>query len=137
MAARFQNPILGIFLAFLSHYLLDIPPHKEYSVANIKGRRWKQSYFDFIKVFLDISSAFAVIYFLIAPSPMVYLGAFAAIIPDSLTLAHIIFPQNQLLSKHFSIHVWLNEIGEKAKIPVSLRLFSQLAAAVLAIYFLL
>ncbi|MBI2042189.1 MAG: hypothetical protein HYT21_00325 [Candidatus Nealsonbacteria bacterium] len=99
VATRIQNPILGIFLAFLSHYLLDIPPHKEYSIDNIKERRWGKSYYDCFKVLLDMAAALTAIYFIAGNNLTAYLGALAAIIPDGLTLMHIIFPQNRLMSK--------------------------------------
>lgn len=137
IGVRFQNPILGIFLAFLSHYLLDMPPHREYSIDTIKERRWKDSYLDFLKIFLDASSAFAIIFFLVGDNPMAYLGAFAALIPDGFTLLmHIIFPQNPLLAKHFNFHIKFNEIGAKLKVHAVWEVLSQVTVAALAIYFL-
>lgn len=137
IASRIQNPILGIFLAFLSHYLLDIPPHKEYSIDNIKGRRWAMVSGDLLKVFLDMLSALAIIYFLTENNPMVYWGGLAAIMPDGLTLLHLVFPKNQLLAKHFNFHVQFNEIAKKINIAPFGEILTQLTAAALAIYFLI
>lgn len=137
VATKTQNPLLGIFFALISHYLLDIPPHKEYSIENIKKRNWKNSYLDFLKVFLDIFSAFLIIFVIKGNSFMPYLGGLIAIIPDSMTLFYIIFSNNKLAKNHFYYHNKLNKIGEKIKSPLFWKIFSQAIVVILAIYFLL
>lgn len=137
VAARVQNPILGIFFAFLSHYLLDIPPQKEYSIDNIRERKWNKAHSDFLKVFLDIALGMTIVYAAAGDNYFLFIGALAAIIPDSLTLIQILFPKNRLLQKHQYFHGKLNSISGKRKIPVFWGIFSQVAVAAIAVYFLL
>jgi len=137
VAAKIQNPVLGIFLAFLSHYLLDIFPHTEYSIKNIQGGRWRKSLPDFYKVLLDASSGMILIYLTAGPTPLIFAGALAAMVPDGITLLHILFPKIKLLKAHQSLHGWLNGIGQKRKIPVFWGIASQAAISAAAIYFLL
>lgn len=92
---------------------------------------------DLLKVFLDMLSAFAIVYFLTDSNPILYLSGVAAIIPDGLTLLHIIFPHNRLLTKHRNYHIQFNEIGEKIKDSCFCGFLTQLSTAALAIYFLI
>ncbi len=64
IATRINNPILGFVLAFLSHYFLDFIPHREYLIKNVKEKQWSKSYFDFLKIALDISLGVLIIIFL-------------------------------------------------------------------------
>jgi len=48
------NPILGLIFVLLSHYFLDLFPHKEYTIKTIRAGQWSKSLPDFLKVFLDI-----------------------------------------------------------------------------------
>ncbi len=137
VAAKIQNPILGIFLAFLSHYFLDIFPHTEYSIKNIQKGSWKKSVPDFYKVFLDALSGIVLVYLTAGPNFLILTGALVAMIPDGITLLHILFPRIKLLKAHQSLHGWLNGIGQKRKAPAFWGIFNQAAIATAAIYFLL
>ena len=138
IAAKTQNPVLGIFLAFLSHYVLDLPPHKpEYSVRNIEKRIWKKSYIDFLKAFLDLSAGFAIVYILVGRGLIPYLGGFAAAIPDGLSLLYIIFPNNKLLRLHIDIHNKLNQFPGKIKESLFWGIVTYIVIFGVSIYFLL
>jgi len=137
MAAKVQNPFLGIFLAFISHYLLDTFPHAEYSIKNIQEKRWKKSIPDFYKVFLDASSGMLLVYLIAGSNSLIFAGTLAAMAPDGITLLYILFPKIKLLQIHQSLHNWLNGIGQKKKISIFWRIVTQVAAGGIAIYFLL
>ena len=81
-----NNQVLAVILAFLGHYLLDLIPHTEYSVENIKNKQWKKSLPDFIKVFLDILCGLPLIFIFSPNNPIIYVCAFFAILPDGLSL---------------------------------------------------
>jgi hypothetical protein len=137
IAAKIQNPILGIFLAFLSHYLLDILPHAEYSIENIKTKQWKKSTPDFFRVFLDAFLGIALIILITNNNFVALLGGLAAMVPDGLTLLFILFPKNKLLKLHQKGHSWLNGFIIKREIPYFWGILSQIAISAVAIYFLL
>lgn len=139
IASKISNPWLGIPLAFLSHYFLDMIPHDDYSIENIKARRWSRSFFDFAKVFSDIFIGLLLISLFSENNPVIFIGAFSAIIPDGVTLLNKIFPQNKLIIRHQKLHMAVNIIGdrkENKKIPIPLAVFCQIAVIITAISFL-
>ena len=96
---------LALILAFLSHYVLDALPHWEYSVALIEEKVWNKSLRDFLKVLLDISLGYLVLFSLGRDASGILLAAFAAIVPDGLTFLNIV-GDGKILS-------WLQEAHEK------------------------
>ena len=110
---KVPNPILGLFLVFLSHYFLDVFPQKEYSIKNMRNGRWRKSLPDFFKVFSDIGLGLLIVYLLANYNPLVLIAVFLAIFPDGLTLFYFIFPSNKLLVKHRALHSGINAIFEK------------------------
>lgn len=134
---KVQNPILGLLLVLLSHYFLDCFPQQEYSIKNIKERRWNKSFLDFLRVFFDISFGVLLILLLSESSSFILAAAFLAILPDGFTLLNLIIPKNKLLEIHNTFHQKLNNFFNNKKIPAFWGIVSQVAAMALAIYFLL
>ena len=132
-----QNPILGLIFVLLSHYLLDLFPHTEYSVKNIRNRQWSKSSPDFLKTFLDIALGLSIVYLTIGYTSLILIAIFVAILPDGFTLLHSIFPANSLLKKHMKIHMAINTVRANKKIPAVLGIVSQIIVVAIAIYFLL
>jgi hypothetical protein len=137
VVSKVQNPVLGIFLAFLSHYLLDSIPHREYSAKNIFEKNWKKSLPDFLKVFLDGLIGFSIIFLITDNNFIIYLGGFMGILPDGIAFLALLFPRIKLLEIHQKFHHKLHENFHKRKIPVFWEIFSQIAVSLISIYFLL
>lgn len=161
IALKIQPTPLALILAFLSHYLLDIIPHREYSIKNIFEKRWSKSFFDFLKVFLDIAFGALLILFLSKNQPIIYAGALFAILPDGFTFLALIFLKIKILRKHRNFHqniihffkilenpVLLIKKGESgvnkkppqflsSKIWLGCKIFSQVLVGGLAIFFLI
>lgn len=116
---------LALFLAFISHYLLDFIPHAEYSGENIKRKRWKNCLTDFLKVFLDISLGILAVSFLFTGKLIIFIGAFFAILSDFLTLLYLIFPSNRFLIFHHILHVKIHFLKNK-KISIFWRVATQI-----------
>ena len=135
IAAKISNPFLILPLAFLSHYFLDLLPHKEYSVENIFKKNWKKSLPDFIKVGVDFSSGIVLISIFSSSELIVYAGALLAILPDGITFFGFVF-SNKFSEHnddfHKKIHLFVNK-----KIPAFWGVFSQIATSLTAIFFLL
>lgn len=134
VATRTGNPILGLLFAFLSHYLIDAIPHKEYSIQNIKEGKWQNSSKDFLKIFLDILIGFFLIIIFQGNYFLAFLGGLSAILPDILTFLHFIFPKIKplhLLSKFHEKTHWFKH--SKIKIPLFLGIFTQVLMLFLAI----
>ena len=135
IASKISNPIWALLLAFLSHYFLDVIPHWQYSIENIRGKQWEKSLFDFLKVFLDILAGILLIFIFSKNQPIIYAGAFLAISPDGLTLLGLIF-SNKLLEHNDDFHQQKIHFLKYKKIPRFWRIFSQVLISGLAIFFL-
>jgi len=133
IATRVDMVPLAFLLAFLSHYLLDFIPHQEYEITGVMERNWGGSLFAFLKVGLDIAAGTALI-LLFSRDPVVFMGAFFAILPDGLTLLHLTLPY-RILKIHFAFHQKLHYFKEKS--PAILGIFNQLVVGIFAILLLL
>lgn len=136
-------PLLGLTIAFFSHYFLDFLPHREYAIKNIYKKRWKNSFFDFLKVFLDIALGVSVVFFFSRNQPLIYLGGILSLFPDGFTLLNLIFPKNELLKKHYDFHRNLvhrrknnDREDESKKNSLFWGLLSQVLLVVIAIFLL-
>ncbi|MGA2418153.1 MAG: hypothetical protein ABSF55_02860 [Candidatus Staskawiczbacteria bacterium] len=136
-----NNPILAIILAFLSHYLLDFLPHTEYDIENITKRQWRKAVSQIIKALLDFCSGIMLIFLFSNPAlpagrqAIIYVCAFFAILPDGLSFLSS-FSKNKILQKHLELHHEKIHFLRNKKISKFWRVFSQVAVAVICIYFL-
>lgn len=140
IASYMKNPILAVFLAFLSHYFLDFIPHTEYDIKNIKEKHWRKVFPEILKIFLDISSGILLIFIFSNPSArsgqaIIYIFAFTALIPDGLTFLNILFP-NKFLNFHDNIHRKKMHFLKQIKISNFWRIFSQVAVVIFSIILL-
>jgi hypothetical protein len=121
-----SNPFLAVILAFLSHYFLDIFPHIEYPIKNIKSNNWKKSAPDILRVVLDFSVGILFIFLFSNNKPIVYVCAFFAVLPDALTILNSFFP-GKILEAHNKFHEKIHFLKNK-KISNFWRVASQVAA---------
>lgn len=137
LATKIKIVPLAFILAFLSHYFLDFLPHKEYSIKNIFERRWRKSFFDFLKVTLDISFGILLVFILAKNLSLALAGGFLAILVDGFTLLFLIFPKSKILEKHYSFHIEKIHFFKKKKISLFWEIFSQVIIIFIAIFLLL
>ena len=131
-----KNPILAIVLALLGHYALDIFPHIEYTIHNIRSKQWKKSLPDWLKVMLDFLLGILIIFLFSKNQPIIYICSFVALIPDALTLVGDIFP-NRLLSIHNYIHTQkIHYLTKQKHFPVFWKVFSQVMVFMISILLL-
>lgn len=135
IAVKSQIPILGILLAFLSHYLFDLLPVKEYDISSIYSQQWRKSFFDFSKVTLDILLGILLVLMFSENIWLGLIGGFFAMVPDALTLLFIIFPKNKILNWHYQIHKNFNYFKNK-KIPSLLGITTETLVYLMAILYL-
>ncbi len=103
LASIIQNVPLALSLALLSHYFLDFLPHKEYSIKNIKNKKWKKSLPDFVKLGLDFLVGILVVIILFDNIFLALSGAFLGVFPDFLVFLSLIIP-SKILKYHSKIH---------------------------------
>jgi hypothetical protein len=130
-----KNLPLAVFFSFLGHYFLDLFPHIEYPIENIKNNRWGQSFFEILAVVVDFLLGIFLIWLLSENSFKIYASAFFAALPDGLTILSK-FSSNKLLKKHDHFHHNMVHILKNKKIPKIWRFSTQVAWVVILIFLL-
>ena len=103
IASQFRNPFLAIVLAFLSHYLLDLIPHNEYPIENIKKKQWRKILPDISMASADFLIGILFIFIFSSNQPIVYVCALFAILSDGFNLLNL-FSSNIILKVHDNFH---------------------------------
>jgi len=134
IASKIKSIPLAIILSFFSHYLLDIIPHTEYSIKNIKDKQWQKSFPDFLRVSIDFSMSILVILIFSKLNFIILLIAMFAVLPDGLALVNLAFP-NKLLDFHDKIHEKIHFLKNK-KISNFWRVLSQVLVIIISIFLL-
>jgi hypothetical protein len=130
------HPILGLCLAFSSHYLLDAIPHWDYPIRSAfvdpkigaRMRYDRALSADAITIGTDGIPGVALPVALFAPREsfvLVACGACAAILPDFLQFGHARFPHQPLAGLQ-RLHQWAHTSRSLTKQPV-LGIVSQVA----------
>ena len=105
VANQFQNKLIAWVLAFLSHFILDAIPHREYSLENVKyGFKSKKFRKLALKILIDLLLGFILIIIFTKQRSNLsqnLIGGFCALIPDGLTLLWVIIKDDNL-SKFFN-----------------------------------
>ncbi|OGZ63183.1 MAG: hypothetical protein A3C58_00090 [Candidatus Staskawiczbacteria bacterium RIFCSPHIGHO2_02_FULL_34_10] len=136
IGASIKNLPLAIILAFLGHYFLDLFPHVEYDIENIKNKNWKKSLPDFSRVFLDFSIGIIIIFLFSKNQPIIYVCGFIALVPDGLTLISYVFP-NKVSNLHDTIHTQhIHYLTKKKRFPIFWRILTQVLAVIVSIILL-
>jgi len=126
---------LAIILALLSHYILDIIPHTDYSIKNLKDRKWDKTKVELVRVAADGLVGLLLIFVMWEISDAnllhVLIPAFFGAAPDLLSFLLFMFPKNRLLRWHYNIHRNLHFLENK-KISRYWRVLFQLLVVVVS-----
>jgi len=129
-----KNIFLALILAFLAHYFLDLFPHIEYNIENIKEKQWRKALPAFVRVFIDFCLGILLIFIFSNNQPIIYVCAFLSILPDVFSFLYIIWP-NKILEANYKFHTKIHFLKEK-KISTFWRIFSQVLAVIISIFIL-
>jgi len=133
IGSTIKNIPLAIVLAFLGHYFLDLLPHVDYSVENIKNKQ--KMLLDFAKVALDIFCGVLLIFIFSKNQPIIYVCAFFAVIPDGLSAINYFIP-NKILTWHARLHTEKIHFLRNKKISNFWRITSQVIVVVVSLILL-
>lgn len=136
ITSQIQSAPLAMLLAFLSHYLLDVLPHIEYRIGDIKARNLQKSFFSFVKITLDILIGIFIVLSLAQKPLLALMGGFFAILPDGLTFLSFFFLKNKLLQKHLFFHHQKIHFLRNKKIPFFGKILIQVSVIAVSIFFL-
>lgn len=105
VANQFHNKLIACILAFLSHFLLDAIPHREYSLENVKFGFKSQEFLRLaIKILIDLVLGFILIIIFTKERSNLFqnlIGGFCALIPDGLSVLWAMV-KNDNLRKFFN-----------------------------------
>lgn len=135
IASKIQSPVLAIILAFFSHYLLDLIPHTEYPIENLKKRHWHNSLPDILRIFLDFCLGILLISVFFPKNIIIFVSAFFAILPDGLTVLNSLFP-NKILGLHDDFHRVKIHFLKNKKISFFWRIANQVLAIIVVLIML-
>ena len=147
-----SHPVLGFGLGFVSHFVLDAIPHKDYELISLEAgpnREPKlidliQKKFSLLRDMLLVSFdalvglILAFIFFFNSAHPFVFLlGAVGALIPDFLTFLYLLL-RHKSLALFFNFHVSVIHTKVTFKINQLLGVFLQFCTVgvLIAILFL-
>jgi len=140
IALKIKSLLFVILLAFLSHYFLDFLPHPEYSVLNIRNKKWKKTKLEFLKVFIDLGLGLILIifshYLARADYFLLFIAVFFAILPDILNVSKLLLFNNRFLKYHFNFHQ-IFHFPDNKKISFWKSIFIQFLVILVGFYILL
>jgi hypothetical protein len=133
---KVTNILGAIILALISHYLLDLLPHVEYSIKNIPGKNWHKEFSDMLKISLDVFLGILLIFIFSDNSMLVYTCVFFSVLPDGLTILNAIF-KNSFLGAHSKFHQEKLHFLKDKKISGFWRLLTQFIIVIVCLFFFL
>jgi len=119
IGSKISSLPLIFITAFLAHFVLDMIPHWEYSIARIKKDKKisKKSYGESLKIAIDSLFAIIIIFLLTRNSFnqfKIMFGGFSGIVPDILLMASWLKPSKPLIIlKRF--HYWIHCLFKKER----------------------
>lgn len=136
MGSLAKNWFLAVLLAYFSHYFIDLFPHVEYDIKNIKSKDWKKSRPAFLRVLLDFSIGLLLVSLITNKSLLIFIYAFFAILPDGLSILNEIFP-NKILTVHDFLHLEkIHFLKHNKKISNFWRILTQVLIVLISILIL-
>lgn len=137
-----SHPLLAIGLAFISHFILDAFPHRDYPLRSpsidpkIAGpmRYDRKLVTDALTIGADASLGLVLALYLFAARgnfALVFCAACAAMLPDALQFAYMRFPHEPLVSLQ-RFHEWVHTSRTMDK-ELALGVLSQLAFVVIVV----
>jgi hypothetical protein len=131
LATAISNPFILVASAFVSHFVLDMIPHKDYEITPLKA--------NFYKLIIDVGVSAALLFTVISTLPLekqalFALGGFFGILPDGLWMLYRLFNW-KFLERYVAMHNfwhWLL-IAKDHKTHLALGLFTQIAVSAAAL----
>lgn len=128
--------LAGLF-GFLSHFVLDFLPHKEYDIENLKqGKFSRRFWIDGAKVLLDILIGFSLVFYFILfyqKKMIILIGAALGILPDFFSFLSYFFPVQNHLALIGFLHKKVHFLENK-KINFLTKVFTQTAVIAVALW---
>ena len=129
-----KNIYLAVILAFLGHYFLDLIPHIDYPIENIKEKQWSRALPQIVLVALDFFAGIWLIFLFSKNQPIIYICALFALLPDGVTVLNFLMP-NKTLQPFQKFHQKIHFLKDK-KISNFWRIFTQVIIVIISMILL-
>jgi len=113
LALKIKIMPVALLAAFFSHYILDLFPHSDYSIDNLKQKKWGKTPFEILKILIDGGMGVGLILILAQNQFLALAGGFLAVLPDFLNGLYFMIPNkpffapiNKLLKIHYNFHYY-------------------------------
>ncbi|MFH1451426.1 MAG: hypothetical protein ABIF89_02345 [bacterium] len=146
IASKISNPGIALAAALTSHFVLDMVPHDEYPIDNIRDGRWNKSFGDFSRITLDLLFAILMTIIFTKSNFFLLLAGTLAIAPDGISLFLYFFPQSKIFFfldriQENKIHLWAAKKKLSVKKPLEcfliiFKIINQPIIILLALFFL-
>lgn len=138
IASKTANPVLGIFFAFLSHYIIDAIPHTDYSIESLSEQKRDQTALkEFLCALTDVAFGLALVYFLTLggkDASLLLAAGFAAALPDAIGVLGNYFVPRPLLN---IVNAGHKLHAKNKKPPLLLGAGAQLSISIVAVVLIL
>lgn len=131
LATVISNPFILVASAFISHFVLDMIPHKDYEITPLKA--------NFYKLAIDAGVSAVLLFSVVGNLPLekqalFALGGFFGILPDGLWMLYRLFNW-KFLERYVEIHNFWHWflIPEDHKTHLAFGLFTQASVSVAAL----
>jgi len=103
-ATKISNPFILVLCAFVSHFLLDMIPHKDYNITPLKA--------NFYKLVIDAGISLSLLFYFIGNLPLekqflFAVAGFFGILPDGLWMLYRLFNW-KFLERYVAMHNFLH-----------------------------
>jgi hypothetical protein len=133
------NYWLIFLLALISHFLMDIIPHRDYNTEPLEESMGITAWPTMIKIALDLGAGIVLILIFVWNSSIksaIFLGMISAIIPDGLTFLYW-RTKNSLLGKIALLHRNILHAKDNKKTPLFWGITIQIVISLIAVLLLL
>lgn len=139
IATKTHDPVLGLFLAFLSHFVLDFIPHADYWIINRNDlTKLNLSKENFLRAGIDLLAGLLLLLVLFPNRQMALLGGFFGALADADNFI-ILFPfirNSRLFGIDARVHAKITHVFKKKKSPILLGVLTQVLVILGVICFL-
>jgi len=137
IGAKFNNPWLIVVLGVIFHYVLDIIPHDEYDIEDMKAGKVNRGFLlSSFKVLIDLSVGLGVGIYIYSVSGAsflnIILAMFFSLLPDLFTLVSF-FYKSKFLTGLNKFHQFLH-FYKYRKVPYWIRVSTQILVIIWSVW---
>jgi hypothetical protein len=133
ITAKIPDPALALSVAFVSHFIFDKLPHWDVMTETDHGNHKTI----FIKSTADVLTGFGLVFLFFGASPIIFLGAFAAQLPDWLEIPSLLGFKNKYFHWNYRLQHWVHDIWFNSRLKAPWGIITQLIVILIFLFWAL